>query len=106
MNRLVVIVLIGLNSIALTGIAYVVQLAHYRLQHIETALGINSYNPDGQMRSAFEGIRDGIIHLHEQEILPMYEALEPLMEEQRRETFRPFSEQDETVETRVQPTED
>ena len=78
---------------------------HARLDHIETALGINPETPDGQMYSSFLSLRDALIHLHEKELVPMYEALEPLMRDRDRETIRPLTKEKEQIETGLESTQ-
>ena len=106
--RLFVILVVGLNlaSLLLWGAAaYATYLAHYRVQHIETSLGIDSEYPNGRVRASFKVLVDMLRHMHEEELKPIYRALEPVMEHPD-ETFRPLIEEKSTVETRLKTAGD
>ena len=64
MKRYQVLLLVAIVTATIAGTARVAQLAHYRLQHIETALGINVDHPDGQIHDAFVIVMDALRHMH------------------------------------------
>lgn len=37
---------------------------HKRINHIETAVGINADNPDGQIYASFRTLMEGMTHIH------------------------------------------
>jgi hypothetical protein len=93
MKRWKVLLLVALVTVTLAGTARVAQLAYYRLVHIETALGINPANPDGQLKDAFEGLMNALRHIHDE------------MDENN-ETVRPLTEKQRTYETRLKSARD
>ena len=90
MKRWAVILLIGLNAIALTAAAVIVD---ERLRHIETAVGIDVENPDGQIYAGFQALMNAMKHIHDD------------MDENN-ETIRPLTEKNKTYTTRSEPTVD
>ena len=93
MKRWKGLLLVGLVAVTLAGTARVALLAHYRLVAIETALGINADNPDGQLKDAFESLMKALRHIHDE------------MDENN-ETIRPLTEKYQTYETRLKPARD
>ncbi len=94
MKRWKVLLLVALVTVALAGTARLAQLAHYRLQHIETALGINDEHPDGQIHDAFKALMEALRHIHDE------------MDENN-ETIRPLTnEKNRTYETRLESARD
>ena len=89
MKRIFVILMVGFNLITVAAGARVVQLAHYRLQHIETAVGINEYNPDGQIYDSFVAVMKGLNIINNKL-------------GHNNETFRPTPQKERTYETRVE----
>ena len=89
MKRWKVLLLVALAAVTLAGTARLAQLAHYRLVHIETALGINEDHPDGQMHDAFKALMEALRHIHDE------------MDENN-ENFRPLIEEEKTLETRLE----
>lgn len=64
MKRITVLLVIALGLITGGAALRGAQLVHYRLQHIETALGINVDHPDGQIHDAFVIVMDALRHMH------------------------------------------
>ncbi len=93
MKRWKALLLVALVAVTLAGTARVAQLLHYRLQHIETAVGINAENPDGQIHEAFVSLMKALRHIHDE------------MDENN-ENVRPLSEKNRTYETRLDATRD
>ncbi len=107
MNRLVVILLVGLNLITLSTLTVFMVNADSFVEYFDTRLtDIDNRMiasealdvADGQnIGMLFSNVFDALTHLHNEEVRPIYEALEPMMQgiPQDESYIRPLLEEPE-----------
>ena len=130
MNRAVVILLVGLNlltistltifminadsfveyfDLRLKAIDATVQLSDTRLALIDNRIAAKKDRADDEakyVRMLFSNVFDALTHVHNEEIRPMFEALEPLIQHQKGTPpndnyIRPLRKESKDLEARI-----